>query len=894
MKKIYLRHFMALLATFFYLSMGYSQDYVGTDFRVAYLKNVNPIFNTPPKFDFSIEALEDAQILIEYGTPADPYYETLDLFLLAGGQGTLTFNTGESLNQENLGVAETRVFHVTSTGDIRINTVHNRLYFADGTSVLPTSSLGTEYRVMSVGNYSQMPTPSLFNIVATANGTEVEVTTTAATSFGPAGTTFNLTLDENEVISIASDDDLTGSQVTSLNGNPIAVFGGRQNTVLPAGCSADSHLFDQMIPLEDWGTVYSIVPLQNGGGDFVRILASEDDTEVFSGCDLIATLDEGEVYEGFFDEATLVSSNNPVLVAAYLVSLSCSNTNSGDPNMRILLPLNQANTKIQFRTGLDFQGLDDDDLKLRYFHVVMPSDIAGSLFYNGTQVGGWQPLPNSEMSFTRIEINLMTDLNVLESAFPFWCEFVGISYADAITMNLGASTTMEVEPPNNVTVDLGPDQGLCPGETIVLDPGLEDEGEWQDGSVQQTFEVTEPGVYSVTFQNACGDGTDQVEILEAEVPEVDLQENYDLCDGEEIEIGVEPEPEYEYLWNTNQSTPSITVSAPGTYTLEVTTGDGCSQEASTEVQLAETQEISISGPDELCIGIQDTLNASGPVGDFTWGDGTSGNLLVINEPGVYEVTWVADGECAVTEEIEVEIADGPLLSLEGPEGLCEGDTAIIEATGEEGSINWSDGSSGQTLQVNNPGVYNATLTAPSGCVTSKSIEIDPLLTPVLSLRDTVKCQGDDAVITIQSYNSDVFWPEFSENNTALISQPGIYEVIGSNSCGTTSGFVNVEDEDCDCSVFVPNAFSPDSDGINEVFKPIFSCTPQEYQLKIFDRWGQLVFQTAEFQKSWNGSGSAGSDYFAPNGVYTYQIEYDNPKRPAEDLQVLTGHLTLIR
>ncbi|MGB6037855.1 MAG: hypothetical protein WBG42_16390, partial [Cryomorphaceae bacterium] len=142
-----------------------AQDYVGTDFRFACFKNLTPLFNGSPVFDISIYASEDLTATVEYGVPTDGFYLTETISIAEGNVGIVSFDEG-FLNQETLNVVETRSFRVTTTADAKVYALHNRLYFAESSAIIPVSSLGTDYRIMAFEG-SNGGAPSLFNIIGT-------------------------------------------------------------------------------------------------------------------------------------------------------------------------------------------------------------------------------------------------------------------------------------------------------------------------------------------------------------------------------------------------------------------------------------------------------------------------------------------------------------------------------------------------------------------------------------------------------------------------------------------------------------------------------------------------------------------------------------------------------
>lgn len=98
---------------------------------------------------------------------------------------------------------------------------------------------------------------------------------------------------------------------------------------------------------------------------------------------------------------------------------------------------------------------------------------------------------------------------------------------------------------------------------------------------------------------------------------------------------------------------------------------------------------------------------------------------------------------------------------------------------------------------------------------------------------------------------------------------------------------------CACQFYVPNAFSPNQDGYNDVFLPNFSsaCSIQSYTIRVFNRWGGLVFESSDVQQGWDGKvkGTA-----APQGTYFYAIQYAEPGDSAPELLTLAGEVALLR
>ncbi|MEX0968607.1 MAG: gliding motility-associated C-terminal domain-containing protein [Bacteroidia bacterium] len=100
----------------------------------------------------------------------------------------------------------------------------------------------------------------------------------------------------------------------------------------------------------------------------------------------------------------------------------------------------------------------------------------------------------------------------------------------------------------------------------------------------------------------------------------------------------------------------------------------------------------------------------------------------------------------------------------------------------------------------------------------------------------------------------------------------------------------IYEKQCSCRAFVPSAFSPNNDDRNELWRPILECAPQQYSLRIFNRWGMEVFFTNNVENGWGGK-SAGN--LLPEGTYAYTLRY-TPALPILPAETITGTMHLIR
>jgi gliding motility-associated-like protein len=164
--------------------------------------------------------------------------------------------------------------------------------------------------------------------------------------------------------------------------------------------------------------------------------------------------------------------------------------------------------------------------------------------------------------------------------------------------------------------------------------------------------------------------------------------------------------------------------------------------------------------------------------------------------------------------------------------------------------------------------------------------------------DLVICRDEDIFVAHPLTGIDsIVWQDGS--NSSWYEQNYIYSLEDSVLViGTAYGCrVEVDSmlfviEDCNCKVYVPNSITMDNDGINEVFKVYHDCPVEEFWMRIFNRWGDLIFETYDINFQWDGRKLNGE--FAQDGVYTWSMRYVNEYTFATTFDELQGHITILR
>jgi gliding motility-associated-like protein len=178
-------------------------------------------------------------------------------------------------------------------------------------------------------------------------------------------------------------------------------------------------------------------------------------------------------------------------------------------------------------------------------------------------------------------------------------------------------------------------------------------------------------------------------------------------------------------------------------------------------------------------------------------------------------------------------------------------------------------------------------------VTKINIRTDEAVKLPTVLHDTTLCFGNNLIFDATApYAKNYTW--FVDNYLTYeprrqVKTEGVYDVIIRNDCSIDRKIFNVKFTHCDCKVFVPGAFTPNNDGLNDVFKPSTQCFVQQYRFTVFNRFGQVVFTTTDPSKGWNGFSGP---YAQGTGTFIWTVQYFDPS--ARKMMSDKGSVLLIK
>lgn len=366
---------------------------------------------------------------------------------------------------------------------------------------------------------------------------------------------------------------------------------------------------------------------------------------------------------------------------------------------------------------------------------------------------------------------------------------------------------------------------------------------------------------------------------------------------------------------------SATAITAGSYVLSVINNDNGCVFTNNVIITDENPTIS-AGTDIVSCGLSAVLDANASSGIFQWLPLAGVVFSDPNDPqsnvsaaiaGDYLLTaLVVLGDCEASDQINVTLNNPPEvdISVETPSCFynCDGSVTFTDELNPQMNIAINGlNLSGPSATVSNlcAGEYDAFITFSPGCFSnydvtipeapefSASFEYSPfeltLENPTVQVINTSSVYDS---IQWNLLNTDVIIPNVDAVELELPVEPGNYAiqliVFAYNGCmQAITREITLRDE---LFIFVPNSFTPDNDGINDVFLPSLSYAPEFYELKIFNRWGQVVFESQDYKTPWLGEMLEG-EYYSQISTYHWALKVKGFKPEIIEKQ---GVISLIR
>jgi gliding motility-associated-like protein len=256
-------------------------------------------------------------------------------------------------------------------------------------------------------------------------------------------------------------------------------------------------------------------------------------------------------------------------------------------------------------------------------------------------------------------------------------------------------------------------------------------------------------------------------------------------------------------------------------------------------------------------------NLNFPNTTYTWQDGTVGGAYTVTAPGDYWVKTVQNG-CAKIDYVNFSLSDAYKLDLGKDTTLCPG-TRLSLSANVSGTFRWQDGSTNAQYTVKAPGLYSLEVQTPDGCSASDDIKVsyDKVISVDLGSADITLCEGEELTLA-PVYEGTYTWQDGSADKSYIISQAGEYWLAVTTDHGCVfSDDIVVTYKSCQPTTIpiIPNIITPNGDHLNDTFEIVSGYPAGSWQVKIFNRWGKVVFDSSAYDNMWGNEATTQGIYY---------------------------------
>ncbi len=314
------------------------------------------------------------------------------------------------------------------------------------------------------------------------------------------------------------------------------------------------------------------------------------------------------------------------------------------------------------------------------------------------------------------------------------------------------------------------------------------------GETTQTKTVTTAGTHTLTVTNGSGcQSTASVTVVNAitTAPVITANGPTSFCPGDSVKLtssiatGI--------IWSTGATTPSITVTSAGTYTVIYTDSCGSLQSAPVTVAINPVPTVTITGSLDICIGNQNLLDAGAGHSSYLWSTGQTTQTILIGTAGTYSVTVTNGSGCTATATVTASYVTLAPPTITGNLNFCTGGSTVLNAGAGYSSYLWSTGATTPTLTVTTAGTYEVTVTNAGGCTANASVVASIFTPPVPTISGNAGfCAGGSTMLTANGVYASYSWSNGATTASITVNTVGNYTVTVTDNNGCTgSASINI-------------------------------------------------------------------------------------------------------
>lgn len=402
-------------------------------------------------------------------------------------------------------------------------------------------------------------------------------------------------------------------------------------------------------------------------------------------------------------------------------------------------------------------------------------------------------------------------------------------------------------------IELGNDTVICQGTSFLLQPGSGYAGyTWHDGSIWSEYHVHGAGTYYVTVYNEFGClSSDTIHVETMMGPVVDLGQDTAICHRQKVTLDA-GNGYSAYYWNTGEVTQQIQATSQGWHWVKVTDASTCAGYDSLYLTVKSLPVVELPPFVEICAGDSLLLQAPDNMLNYLWSDGSTQSQCWVKTDGQHRVMVTAVNGCSWGDTTILANRFIQKPDLGEDRILCQGDVSWLNAGKGYSHYLWDDGLTKQERKITIDGIYGVKVYDDLGCMASDSCELIFNPAPDVFIgNDTAITCGTMKILTAITDVDEYYWSTGEttrqitvEGNQTITIAVGDMECPGRDTINI--GYNNM------CRVDVPTAFSPNGDGQND-YLCLASPGIAEFELRIYDRYGKLIFHSYDPYARWDGT-----------------------------------------
>lgn len=362
-----------------------------------------------------------------------------------------------------------------------------------------------------------------------------------------------------------------------------------------------------------------------------------------------------------------------------------------------------------------------------------------------------------------------------------------LQISDSCGNSVDTQLTVNVLPLPDAQINATGPVTFCSGGSVTLNGSGGNSYLWSTSATSASITVNASGTYTLTSTNTCGSDTATVTINVLPLPNAQITANgpTTLCPGDSVSLTASGGTTY--LWNTSETTSSITAQTAGTFSVVVSNSCGSdSAFVNISVMPSPNAQITASGPLAFCTGDSITLTATGG-NTYLWSTNATSSSIVVSNAGVYSViATVSCGTDTAYQTVTTIPAPVAVIASSGPTTFCAGDSVTLTASGGTSYL-WSTGATSASITVLAAGNYYVIATVPCGSDTAfQPIVINPLPNAIVTASGPATfCAGNNVALTA-SGGITYLWSTGATTASIIVNTSGTYTVTSSNACGSVT------------------------------------------------------------------------------------------------------------